>query len=164
LESLGTANGITLYDDFAHHPTAIAATLEGLRRAVDGARILAVVEPRSNTMKLGTMKARLPDSLGAADRVFCYTSNLGWDAAAAAMRAIASWLDTRDDAALTFVGSSLGGFYATHLAERYGAKAALINPTTRPFDDLKPYLGAQHNPQTGEDYELTPGHFDELAA
>jgi UDP-N-acetylmuramate: L-alanyl-gamma-D-glutamyl-meso-diaminopimelate ligase len=83
LESLGTANGVTLYDDFAHHPTAISATVEALRRAVDGARILAVVEPRSNTMKLGTMKARLPDSLGAADRVFCYTSNLGWDAAAA---------------------------------------------------------------------------------
>jgi predicted esterase YcpF (UPF0227 family) len=83
---------------------------------------------------------------------------------AVAMRAIASWLDTRDDAALTFVGSSLGGFYATHLAERYGAKAALINPTIRPFDDLKPYLGAQHNPQTGEDYDLTPGHFGELAA
>jgi UDP-N-acetylmuramate: L-alanyl-gamma-D-glutamyl-meso-diaminopimelate ligase len=80
LELVGTVNGVAVYDDFAHHPTAIASTLDGLRRAVDGARILAVIEPRSNTMKLGTMKARLPDSLSAADRVYCYTGNLGWDA------------------------------------------------------------------------------------
>lgn len=82
LELRGTANGVTLYDDFAHHPTAIAATLDGLRRAIGPARILAVLEPRSNTMKLGTMKAQLPESLAAADRIFCYTANLGWDAAA----------------------------------------------------------------------------------
>lgn len=82
LELRGTANGVTLYDDFAHHPTAIAATLDGLRRAIGPARILAVLEPRSNTMKLGTMKAQLPGSLAAADRIFCYTADLGWDAAA----------------------------------------------------------------------------------
>jgi UDP-N-acetylmuramate: L-alanyl-gamma-D-glutamyl-meso-diaminopimelate ligase len=83
LELLGTVNGVTVHDDFAHHPTAIATTLDGLRRAVGTARIFAVLEPRSNTMKLGTMKAQLPASLAAADRVFCYTANLGWDAAGA---------------------------------------------------------------------------------
>ena len=76
-------NGVTVYDDFAHHPTAIATTLDGLRRAVGSARIFAVLEPRSNTMKLGTMKAQLPASLAAADRVFCYAANLGWDVAGA---------------------------------------------------------------------------------
>jgi UDP-N-acetylmuramate: L-alanyl-gamma-D-glutamyl-meso-diaminopimelate ligase len=72
-----------VYDDFAHHPTAIATTLEGLRARVDGARVIAVVEPRSNTMKLGVMKQALPKSLAAADRVFCYSGGLTWDAAAA---------------------------------------------------------------------------------
>jgi UDP-N-acetylmuramate: L-alanyl-gamma-D-glutamyl-meso-diaminopimelate ligase len=80
LETRGTERGITVYDDFAHHPTAIATTLDGLRRAVGKARILAVLEPRSNTMKLGTMKAALPGSLRDADRVYCYAANLGWDA------------------------------------------------------------------------------------
>ena len=83
LELRGTARGVAVYDDFAHHPTAIATTIDGLRRKVGGARILAVLEPRSNTMKQGTMKAALPESLRAADRVFCYAANLGWDAAAA---------------------------------------------------------------------------------
>jgi UDP-N-acetylmuramate: L-alanyl-gamma-D-glutamyl-meso-diaminopimelate ligase len=83
LEVRGTVDGVTVYDDFAHHPTAIETTLAGLRGRVGGARILAVLEPRSNTMKLGTMKNALPGSLQAADRVFCYGANLGWDAAAA---------------------------------------------------------------------------------
>ena len=83
LEVRGTVNGVTVYDDFAHHPTAIETTLAGLRGKVGTARILAVLEPRSNTMKLGTMKDALPGSLTAADRVFCYGANLGWDAAAA---------------------------------------------------------------------------------
>jgi UDP-N-acetylmuramate: L-alanyl-gamma-D-glutamyl-meso-diaminopimelate ligase len=83
LELRGTAGGVSVYDDFAHHPTAIAATLEALRRRIGHARILAVLEPRSNTMKLGTMKDRLAHSLDAADLVFCYAANLGWDAAAA---------------------------------------------------------------------------------
>jgi UDP-N-acetylmuramate: L-alanyl-gamma-D-glutamyl-meso-diaminopimelate ligase len=83
MEVRGVVDGITVYDDFAHHPTAIAVTVEGLRRKVGGARILAVLEPRSNTMKLGAMKERLPGSLATADRVFCYAANLGWDAAAA---------------------------------------------------------------------------------
>ena len=81
MEVRGSVHGITVYDDFAHHPTAIAATLEGLRRKVGKARILAVLEPRSNTMKLGVMKAQLPGSLAGADQVYCYGAKLGWDAA-----------------------------------------------------------------------------------
>jgi UDP-N-acetylmuramate: L-alanyl-gamma-D-glutamyl-meso-diaminopimelate ligase len=81
LELRGTVRGITVHDDFAHHPTAIATTIDGLRRSVGGARILAVLEPRSNTMKMGAVKDALPGSLAAADRVFCYAANLGWDVA-----------------------------------------------------------------------------------
>ena len=80
MEVRGTVNGITVYDDFAHHPTAIATTVAGLRRKIGSARILAVLEPRSNTMKLGVMKDALPGSLEDADLVFCYAGNLGWDA------------------------------------------------------------------------------------
>jgi UDP-N-acetylmuramate: L-alanyl-gamma-D-glutamyl-meso-diaminopimelate ligase len=83
LEVRGRVRGVTVYDDFAHHPTAIAATLEALRGEVGAARIVAVLEPRSNTMKQGTMKAALPGSLEHADRVFCYANELGWDVAAA---------------------------------------------------------------------------------
>ncbi|OWF66125.1 UDP-N-acetylmuramate:L-alanyl-gamma-D-glutamyl-meso-diaminopimelate ligase [Polynucleobacter hirudinilacicola] len=86
LETIGVANDITVYDDFAHHPTAITTTVDGLRRRVGKARILAVLEPRSNTMKLGVMKAQLPGSLSQADVVFAYSANtgnesLGWDLA-----------------------------------------------------------------------------------
>ena len=80
MEVRGTVNGITVYDDFAHHPTAIDTTIAGLHRKVGSARILAVLEPRSNTMKLGVMKDALPGSLQDADLVFCYGANLGWDA------------------------------------------------------------------------------------
>lgn len=83
MEVCGTAAGVTVYDDFAHHPTAIATTLQGLRSKVGGQRILAVLEPRSNTMKLGAMKDRLAASLADADRVYCYTGGLGWDAQSA---------------------------------------------------------------------------------
>ncbi len=83
MEVRGEINGITVYDDFAHHPTAIDTTVAGLRRKVGSARILAVLEPRSNTMKLGVMKDALPGSLKDADMVFCYGANLGWDAAGA---------------------------------------------------------------------------------
>ena len=82
MEVRGVVNGITVYDDFAHHPTAIATTVSGLRAKAGSARILAVLEPRSNTMKLGVMKNALPDSLKDADMVFCYDFNLGWDARA----------------------------------------------------------------------------------
>jgi UDP-N-acetylmuramate: L-alanyl-gamma-D-glutamyl-meso-diaminopimelate ligase len=83
MELRGVVKGVTVYDDFAHHPTAIETTLAGLRAATDGARVIAVIEPRSNTMKLGLMKDRLAASLGRADRVYCYTAGLQWDAAAA---------------------------------------------------------------------------------
>ena len=88
METKGVVNNITVYDDFAHHPTAIETTVAGLRAKVGdfkstGSRILAVLEPRSNTMKLGVMKAALPASLKDADLVFCYGANLGWDAAEA---------------------------------------------------------------------------------
>ncbi|PND37879.1 UDP-N-acetylmuramate:L-alanyl-gamma-D-glutamyl-meso-diaminopimelate ligase [Paucibacter aquatile] len=75
---------IKVYDDFAHHPTAIRTTVDGLRRRIAPAeRILAIFEPRSNTMKLGTMKAQLPWALEAADLSFCHQDGLGWDAAEA---------------------------------------------------------------------------------
>jgi UDP-N-acetylmuramate: L-alanyl-gamma-D-glutamyl-meso-diaminopimelate ligase len=80
MEVRGEVAGVTVYDDFAHHPTAIAATVAGLRRKVGQARILAVLEPRSNTMKLGAMKSQLPGSLSEVDAAFCYAANLGWDA------------------------------------------------------------------------------------
>ena len=83
MELRGTENGVRVYDDFAHHPTAIALTVQGLRRREAQGRILAVLEPRSNTMKLGVMKAQLPHSLSEADAVFCYANALGWDVAAA---------------------------------------------------------------------------------
>ncbi|MBE7940533.1 MULTISPECIES: UDP-N-acetylmuramate:L-alanyl-gamma-D-glutamyl-meso-diaminopimelate ligase [Ramlibacter] len=81
MELRGTVRGIAVYDDFAHHPTAIRTTLDGLRRKVGDARILAVFEPRSNTMKLGAMKSQLPWSLEAADLAFCHAGGLDWDAA-----------------------------------------------------------------------------------
>ncbi len=79
MELRGTVNGICVYDDFAHHPTAFDTTIAGLRTRVGGARIVAVFEPRSNTMKLGTMQDRLAKSLAGADLVFCYARDLGWD-------------------------------------------------------------------------------------
>jgi UDP-N-acetylmuramate: L-alanyl-gamma-D-glutamyl-meso-diaminopimelate ligase len=78
----GQVRGIALYDDFAHHPTAIRVTLEGLRQADREARILAVFEPRSNTMRAGAMKEALPASFAAADKVYIYGAGLAWDAAA----------------------------------------------------------------------------------
>ena len=99
MEVRGVVDGVTVYDDFAHHPTAIATTIDGLRHELAASpatnrksRIVAVIEPRSNTMKLGTMKAALAASLAAADRVFGYGARgnkntgrdaLGWDLAAA---------------------------------------------------------------------------------
>lgn len=83
MEVKGCVRGITVYDDFAHHPTAIATTVAGLRQKVGSARIIAVLEPRSNTMKLGSMKAALPESLAEADQVFCYGGGVEWDVAAA---------------------------------------------------------------------------------
>ena len=79
------SNGVTIYDDFAHHPTAIATTLDGLRKNVGEAPIIAVIEPRSNTMRLGVHRDGLPDSVKQADQVIWYApANLGWDLAATA--------------------------------------------------------------------------------
>ena len=81
MELRGEARGIKVYDDFAHHPTAIRTTVNGLRRRIAPAeRILAIFEPRSNTMKLGTMKAQLPWALEEADLAFCNQQGLTWDA------------------------------------------------------------------------------------
>ena len=87
------------------------------------------------------------------------------DRPAAAVADVAAWVDAHADrGALTFVGSSLGGYYATHLAERYGARAVLINPTTRPCDDLQAWRGVQTNLYTGEAFEVTDDHFAQLSA
>jgi len=98
LEMRGEEGGVTVYDDFAHHPTAIAATIAGLRGKVGADRIVAVLEPRSRTMKLGVVKDQLPASLAGADRVWCYTKDLGWDvpAALASLRAKLSCDDDLD--------------------------------------------------------------------
>jgi UDP-N-acetylmuramate: L-alanyl-gamma-D-glutamyl-meso-diaminopimelate ligase len=73
---------VTIYDDFAHHPTAIRTTLEGLRQRAKQGRILAVLEPRSSTMKRGVMKDALALSVEPADRIYVYTEGLSWDAPA----------------------------------------------------------------------------------
>jgi UDP-N-acetylmuramate: L-alanyl-gamma-D-glutamyl-meso-diaminopimelate ligase len=84
MELRGEAGGVKVYDDFAHHPTAMRTTIAGLRRRLDhGQRILAVFEPRSNTMKLGTMKAQLPWALEEADLSFALQGNYGWSVAEA---------------------------------------------------------------------------------
>ena len=83
MELCGEVAGVRVYDDFAHHPTAIATTLQGLRETVANARIIAILEPRSNTMRMGVHSALLPASLSAADEALVYApDDLGWDAAA----------------------------------------------------------------------------------
>ncbi len=83
MEIRGVINDITVYDDFAHHPTAIKLTLDGLRKNVGSKRIVAILEPRSNTMKMGVHKNSLAASLAEADDVYCYQAdNLGWDMSA----------------------------------------------------------------------------------
>ncbi|WIM04861.1 MAG: UDP-N-acetylmuramate:L-alanyl-gamma-D-glutamyl-meso-diaminopimelate ligase [Candidatus Nitricoxidivorans perseverans] len=111
LEVRGTVNGVTVIDDFAHHPTAIAATIEGLRSRVGSARILAVLEPRSNTMKLGAMKAQLPGSLAGADLVFCYGGGLGWSTteALAPMGGKANTFDDLDALVAALVAEARSG-------------------------------------------------------
>jgi UDP-N-acetylmuramate: L-alanyl-gamma-D-glutamyl-meso-diaminopimelate ligase len=82
MELRGDVDGVRVYDDFAHHPTAISTTLDGLRRHVGEKRILAVLEPRSNTMRIGVHAGLLADSLALADEVWVYApDSLGWDAA-----------------------------------------------------------------------------------
>ncbi|MEO8345295.1 MAG: YqiA/YcfP family alpha/beta fold hydrolase [Betaproteobacteria bacterium] len=85
---------------------------------------------------------------------------------AVAMRDVCAWVDANcmDHAALSFVGSSLGGYYANWLAEKYGARAIVINPAVRPAITLLAHAGQQRNLHTGENWELTPDHFSELEA
>jgi predicted esterase YcpF (UPF0227 family) len=101
----------------------------------------------------------LPDAL----RPVLHVPSLD-DGPAQAMGAILELARRTDPARLTFVGSSLGGFYATHAAERLGAQAVLVNPAVRPFDDLAPYRGRQVNLYTGAAFEVTDDHFRELRA
>lgn len=134
LELRGEAGGVKVYDDFAHHPTAIRTTVNGLRRKVGTQRILAVFEPRSNTMKLGAMKAQLPWSLEEADLAFCHSGGLSWDAAQALapMGAQAVVSDSIDDLVQRVVAAarpgdhvlcmSNGGFGGIH-AKLLGALA-----------------------------------------
>ena len=259
LELRGEAGGVRVYDDFAHHPTAIRTTVNGLRRKVGTQRILAVFEPRSNTMKLGAMKAQLPWSLEEADLAFCHSGGLGWDAAqalapmgkqavvcdnldalvqrvvaaarpgdhvlcmsnggfggvhaqaagragaerslstlmpaavthllylhgfrsspqSAKARQMAAWMQRHRPEVhwwcpqlppspreamqmlaehmadwpapgVGVIGSSLGGFYATALAERLGCRAVLLNPAVDPARDLTRHIG-----------ETTAWHSDE---
>jgi UDP-N-acetylmuramate: L-alanyl-gamma-D-glutamyl-meso-diaminopimelate ligase len=120
LELRGEAAGVKVYDDFAHHPTAMRSTLNGLRRKVEsqtaqaGAtpqRILVAFEPRSNTMKLGTMKAQLPWALEEADLAFCLQGNYGWNArdALAPMGAQAVVADTVDALVASIVKAARPG-------------------------------------------------------
>jgi UDP-N-acetylmuramate: L-alanyl-gamma-D-glutamyl-meso-diaminopimelate ligase len=144
---------ITVYDDFAHHPTAIRTTLDGLRRRLaPGARILAVFEPRSNTMKLGAMKAQLPWSLEAADLAFCHAGGLDWDArsALAPMGQRAAVADTVDGlvtavAAAAHAGDHIlcmsnGGFGGVHrkLLDSLQTKVAKTPLATGPVAGFDP--------------------------
>jgi UDP-N-acetylmuramate: L-alanyl-gamma-D-glutamyl-meso-diaminopimelate ligase len=85
MELTGSAAGVHVYDDFAHHPTAIATTIDGLRRRIGKARLVAVLEARSNTMRMGVHKDTLAPSLQGADAIYLYAPpDLGWDAGAVA--------------------------------------------------------------------------------
>lgn len=109
--------------------------------------------------------ARAIDALPAARRPRWHVPALPPDPDAAVAE-VASWIarEIAGGSAVTVVGSSLGGFYATALAERLGVRAALVNPAIRPYDDLAAYVGAQTNLHTGETFEVTPAHFAALRA
>jgi UDP-N-acetylmuramate: L-alanyl-gamma-D-glutamyl-meso-diaminopimelate ligase len=111
MERVGEAGGVVVYDDFAHHPTAIRSTVAGLRQRVGLARVLAVFEPRSNTMKLGAMKAQLPWALEEADLSFCLQGNYGWDArdALAPMGRLAVVADSVDALVTAVVAAAKSG-------------------------------------------------------
>jgi UDP-N-acetylmuramate: L-alanyl-gamma-D-glutamyl-meso-diaminopimelate ligase len=111
MELVGEVGGVKVYDDFAHHPTAIRTTVGGLRQRVGLERVLAVFEPRSNTMKLGTMKAQLPWALEDADLSFCLQGNYGWDArdALAPMGAQAVVADKVDALAAAVIAAARRG-------------------------------------------------------
>ncbi|MHB1528367.1 MAG: UDP-N-acetylmuramate:L-alanyl-gamma-D-glutamyl-meso-diaminopimelate ligase [Acidiferrobacteraceae bacterium] len=140
LEVRGRVAGVTVYDDFAHHPTAIRTTLAGLGARFPGERLIAVLEPRSNTMKLGVHRDSLPDALMRADRVFLFAPpDLGWDVCAVAralppgkaecLSALPDLLDALDrelrpgDHAVLMSNGSFGGLHE-RLLERLKARAA----------------------------------------
>jgi UDP-N-acetylmuramate: L-alanyl-gamma-D-glutamyl-meso-diaminopimelate ligase len=131
LERIGEARGVTVYDDFAHHPSAIETTIAGLRAKVRKSRIVAVLEPRSNTMKLGVWRDALAESLAGADRVFCFGGSIGWDvrSALAALGTKAIVVDELDalveaiaaeahegDSVLVMSNGGFGGLHAKLLA------------------------------------------------
>jgi UDP-N-acetylmuramoylalanine-D-glutamate ligase len=140
LEVRGTVAGVTVIDDFAHHPTAIRETIAALRGQLGTARILAVLEPRSNTMKQGVVKAQLAASLQAADRVFCFSGpGVGWDVAttlsplgarASAHDALPALVDAvlavaqPGDRILVMSNGGFGGVHDT-LLERLAERAAV---------------------------------------
>jgi UDP-N-acetylmuramate: L-alanyl-gamma-D-glutamyl-meso-diaminopimelate ligase len=111
MEIRGVVSNITVYDDFAHHPTAIRTTLEGLRQKIGVSRIIAVLEPRSNTMKMGIWKDSLAESLAAADLVFCYAANLGWNLkqAMASMGRKAQTSENLEELVAAIVGAAQAG-------------------------------------------------------
>lgn len=126
LELRAQVNGVALYDDFAHHPTAVRATLDALRARVGRQRIIAVLEPRSNTMRMGVHGAALADSLSPADQALLYQPpGLDWDLAASVGRAgniqvhgdldgIVQWLSREARADDHVVFMSNGGFGGVH--------------------------------------------------
>jgi predicted esterase YcpF (UPF0227 family) len=83
---------------------------------------------------------------------------------AQAMAQLRALIAPHDPRGVVLVGSSLGGYYATALVERFGARAVLVNPAVRPYELLAPYTGPQKNLYTGEEYQFTTGHIDELRA
>ena len=111
MEIRGVVSNITVYDDFAHHPTAIRTTLEGLRQKIGVSRVIAVLEPRSNTMKMGIWKDSLAESLAAADLVFCYAANLGWNLkqAMASMGPKAQTSENLEELVAAIVGAAQAG-------------------------------------------------------
>ena len=111
------------------------------------------------SVKATAMRAAV-DALPQAHRPVLHIPDLQRDPLIAIARVARLVVDA--DGPVTVVGSSLGGFYATHIAERYGTRAVMINPAVRPYDDLAPYLGIQTNLYTGEAFEVTVAHFAEL--
>ncbi len=138
MELIGEAGGVKVYDDFAHHPTAMRATVGGLRQRVGLARVLAVFEPRSNTMKLGTMKAQLPWALEDADLSFCLQGNYGWDArdALAPMGAQAVVADKVDALAAAVVAAARRGDHVLCMSNGSfgGIHAKLLEGLRAKFD------------------------------
>jgi len=113
----------------------------------------------SKARELGRAVAALPDALRPVLQVPVLDHHPA--VAMAAILALGARADPRD---VTFVGSSLGGYYATFAAERLCTRAVLVNPSVRPYDDLAPYRGPQVNLYTGATFDVTDRHFDELRA